>query len=115
MGLLSWIFPKTYTNINNEQLKAYLSKKETIQFIDVRTKQEYKHKHIKGFTKNIDYYKFRRNTSMLERLDKTKPVVVVCQTGSRSRSTCHLMHKLGFTEIYNVQGGFQQYRGPISK
>jgi len=98
-----------------DELHTYLKDKEKYQFVDVRTKQEYKHKHIKGFNKNIDFYKFSRNVSMLDRSNKQKPIVVVCQTGSRSRSTCHLLHKLGFEEIYNVKGGFQYYRGPIAK
>lgn len=115
MGLFSALFGKTYTNVTIQELKDLLQQKEKYQFVDVRTKQEYKHKHIKGFNKNIDFYKFKRNVTLLDRLDKEKPVVVVCQTGSRSRATCHMMNKLGFKEIYNVKGGMMLYRGPIAK
>ena len=58
MGLLSLLFGQNYTNLTNEELKELLKEKNKYQFLDVRTKQEYKHKRIKGFDKNIDFYKF---------------------------------------------------------
>jgi rhodanese-related sulfurtransferase len=115
MGLLDALFAKNYTNLTNDELKTILKQKEDYQFVDVRTKQEFKHKRIKGFDKNIDFYKFSRNLSMLERIKKDKPVVLVCETGSRSRSTCNILHKLGYTDIYNVRGGVSSWNGVITK
>ena len=115
MGLFSFLFKGGTTNITNDQLLVMLKEKSKYQFVDVRTKREYKHKHILGFNKNVDYYKFKKNFSMLDRLDKEKPVVVVCETGARSASTCHLLTKLGFNDIYNVRGGFIRYKGPVAK
>ena len=115
MSLFNMIFGKNYTDINSEQLKEMLKEKDKYQFVDVRTKQEYKHKRVKGFNKNIDYYKFARNHSMLERLSKDKPVVVMCQTGSRSAGACNLLTKLGHTEVYNFRRGIMAWNGPTTK
>jgi len=115
MVLLSLLFGQNYTNLTNEELKELLKEKNKYQFLDVRTKQEYKHKRIKGFDKNIDFYKFSRNTELLNRLSKDKPVVVVCATGSRSRGTCSLLSRLGHQEIYNVRRGINGWNGIITK
>lgn len=109
MGLLENLFKKNYTDISSSELNELLKSKNNYQFIDVRTKGEYQQKKIKGFNRNLDYYKFARNHSMLQQIRKDKPIVIVCQTGSRSRATCKLLDKLGFTDIYNVKGGLIRY------
>lgn len=115
MSILSYLFEKNYEDINSKKVKQMLKEKEKYQFVDVRTKQEYDDGHIKGFDKNLDFYQFSHNLRMLDKLDKDKPVVVACQTGSRSKTTCQLMHKIGFKELYNVYGGMMLYRGPVEK
>lgn len=115
MGLLSVLFGQNYKNVTNEELKEMLKEKGKYQFLDVRTKQEFKHRRIKGFDKNIDYYKFARNKSMLERLSTEKPVVVVCETGSRSRGACNMLSSLGHQEVYNVRSGVSGWNGAITK
>ena len=115
MGIFSALFKKDYTDISNDELKDMIASKKAYQYVDVRTKQEYKNKRIKAFNKNIDYYKFIRNHSMLERISKDKPVVLMCQTGSRSRGTAALLANMGYTEIYNLKRGMVGWRGPVTK
>ena len=115
MGLLNLLFGQNYTNLTNAELKEMLKDKNKYQFLDVRTKPEFKHRRIKGFDKNIDYYKFSRNVSMLERISKDKPVVVVCETGSRSRGACALLSNQGHTKIFNVRHGVKGWDGTITK
>lgn len=115
MGILNMIFGKEYKDINSEQLKEMLLEKDKYQFLDVRTKQEYKHKRVKGFNKNIDYYKFVRNQSMLDRLTTDKPIVVICATGARSNGTCNLLIKRGHKEVYNFKRGINAWNGPTTK
>lgn len=115
MSIFNMLFGKEYNDIQSEELKGMLQEKDKYQFLDVRTKQEYKHRRIKGFNKNIDYYKFVRNQSMLDRLDKEKPVVVICQTGARSNGTCNLLVKRGHKEVYNFKRGINAWNGPTIK
>lgn len=115
MGLLDLIFGTNRTDLNNDELKELIKDKDNYTFLDVRTKQEYKHKRIKAFNKNIDFYKFSRNQSMLDRISKDKPVIVMCETGSRSRGTCNILHNRGYKEIYNLKKGMNGWRGPITK
>lgn len=115
MGLFKLLFGQEYTNITNEELKEFFKSKNDYQFLDVRTKKEYKHKRIKGFNRQIDYYKFSRNHELLNRLSKEKPIVVVCETGTRSRATCNILQKLGFQNVYNLRKGMKGWNGVITK
>lgn len=36
---------------------------------------------------------------------KDKPIVVSCRSGSRSAHAVRMLHKQGFTEVYNLKGG----------
>ena len=115
MSLLNMLFGKDYEDINSEQLLEMLKEKDKYQFLDVRTKQEFKHRRAKGFNKNIDYYKFARNASMLERVSKDKPVVVMCQTGARSNGACRMLKNMGHERVYNFKRGINAWSGPTTK
>ncbi|MEP7182836.1 MAG: rhodanese-like domain-containing protein [Betaproteobacteria bacterium] len=39
-----------------------------------------------------------------------RPVVACCATGNRSRMAVNALAKLGFTEIYNLQGGYRGWK-----
>ena len=71
------------------------------QFIDVRTEAEYAGGHA---PKAINFPLDALETG-LSKLDKDKPVYLICQTGRRSQKGAEILQKAGFTDIYNVQGG----------
>ena len=64
MGLFDALFKKEYINLSNDDLKKLMTERKDIQYVDVRTKPEYKHRRIRGFNKNIDFYKFTKNPSI---------------------------------------------------
>lgn len=98
-------FTKKYINITKKELDLFLKDKHNYQFLDVRTKAEYRLQKIKGFNINLDFHQFRRNPSMLAHLKKDKPIIVTCQSGARSMASCRILYRLGFKEIYNLRGG----------
>lgn len=72
-----------------------------VQFIDVRTPGEYSGGHApKASNFPLDVLE-----SDLTKLDKNKPVYVICQTGRRSQKGSEILQKAGFTQIYNINGG----------
>lgn len=75
--------------------------------LDVRTPQEHAEVRIGGSTL-IDFYSpdFQ---SMLDDLDKQVPYFVYCRSGNRSAETVVLMRDLGFTEVYELEGGIQSW------
>ena len=75
--------------------------------IDVRTKEEFVSGHIYDAT-NIDYY----GSDFKEKLDlvnKDVPILVYCRIGGRSSRAANIMQSLGFTEVYNLVGGFEAW------
>lgn len=65
--------------------------------VDVRTSEEYRVAHGKGSV-NIPLDTIGRN---LSKLPKDRPIVVVCQSGMRSRSAASFLKSNGYTEVYN--------------
>lgn len=100
-----------YTNIGNEELVEMLASDVDYYFIDVRTYEEFTTERIPGFTKNIDFYILEEDYSLLEDLDTSRPVVIMCNSGNRSVSASNIFLKEGFTEVYNLEEGIQGWDG----
>jgi rhodanese-related sulfurtransferase len=75
--------------------------------LDIRTPEEFAAGHIAGAI-NIDYYAddFEQR---LEALDRDVPYVMYCNSGNRSSSTLPLMDSIGFSEVYELEGGIQAW------
>lgn len=80
-------------------------KKENVQFIDVRTPEEY----AGGHAPNAPNFPLDKIETDLVKLDKNKPVYVICQTGRRSQKAAETLQKAGFKELYNVKGGTSEW------
>lgn len=83
------------------QLKTVLNDKDKV-FIDVRTPAEYKARNVKQF-KNIPL------GSDFSKLPKDKEIVVICQSGMRSKQACNQLKKSGYEQVTNVRGGMSSY------
>jgi thioredoxin 1 len=78
------------------------------QLIDVRSPEEYADGGISGSV-NINYNSADFEAK-IEKLNKTKPILVYCLSGGRSGSAANKMNGMGFKEVYNMQGGLVQWR-----
>lgn len=81
---------------------------EGIQLVDVRTPNEYKEGHLPKAI-NIDFLD-KNFESNIQQLDKTRPVIVYCQRGSRSAKCASRLVANGFLKIYNLGRGFQEWK-----
>lgn len=70
--------------------------------IDVREKDEYELSHIKGAL-NIPLSELRERVN---EIPKDKPVYLHCRSAQRSYNAVMALQHLGFTNVYNVSGGF---------
>ena len=98
-------------NIENGLVKQFsydeidkLPKDGKATLLDTRTQREYSQGHISGFI-NIQVDDLRDN---INRLDKTKPIYVICQSGLRSYIACRILASEGF-DCYNFSGGYRFY------
>lgn len=78
-----------------------------VQLIDVRTPEEFAEKRISGAS-NIGVADADFETK-LAKLDKSKPLYVYCLAGVRSRKAAEAAEKLGFKEVYNLEGGLNAW------
>lgn len=75
--------------------------------IDIRTPQEFSQGHIEGAI-NINYY----DHSFMEQIgkyDKSKPIFLYCRSGNRTSSATAKIAKVGFEEVYDLQGGIMSW------
>lgn len=80
----------------------------TSQVVDVRTPDEYKGGYIKNSI-NIDW-KAESFDEKILKLDKTEPVFIYCLSGARSSSAGSKMRDMGFTQVYELDGGIMAWK-----
>ena len=93
--------------ISPEEMQQ-ISKMEDVQLVDIRTPKEFKTGFIPG-SQNINYFSKTFDTD-LEKLDKSKPVIVVCRSGKRSAKCSKKMIEAGFIKIYDLKGGLAKWK-----
>lgn len=76
--------------------------------LDIRTPEEFAEGHV-AEARNIDFYDPGFATA-LEALPRDTTYVMYCNSGNRSASAAALMRRLGFTEVYEVDGGIQAWK-----
>lgn len=81
-----------------------LKNKENPYILDVRTVEEYNLSHIDGAI-NIPLDELREN---LEKLDKSKEIIVHCYSGLRSYLACRILKQKGYN-VKNLIGGYIMY------
>ncbi|MEK5040422.1 sulfurtransferase TusA family protein [Sporosarcina sp. FSL K6-3457] len=79
--------------------------------LDVREAAEYAFGHIEG-AKSIPMGEL---ASRLEELNPNEEIYVICRTGNRSDLASQLLVENGFTKVYNVLPGMNEWNGKIMK
>jgi len=100
---------KAGKTISQHKFQRLLKKKNTV-LLDVRTADEYKAGHIPGALQ-IDVMQpddFKKKASAL---DKEKKYLLYCHSGKRSNNAKLVMKQLGFTRLYDLEGGFSNWKG----
>ena len=78
------------------------------QVIDVRTTGEYKSGHLENALHLHIYDKdFEQR---IDKLDKNEPVYIYCKAGGRSSEAVEILHKKGFKEIVELEGGIDAWQ-----
>lgn len=99
----------TGTKILRASLSEFKSRMqdENAQLLDVRTDDEYNAGHIAD-AQQIDYFSGDFKTQVAA-LDKEKPVLIYCASGNRSSKAIEVMKTMGFSEIVELQGGYNAW------
>ena len=78
------------------------------QVIDVRTPEEFTAGHIPG-AKNINV-KSQEFVEEIQKLSTSDTLLVYCRSGKRSAYASQVMVAFGFTKIYDLEGGFLNWK-----
>lgn len=93
--------------ITSEEMEELLNL-EDVQLVDVRTPSEYNEGHVPD-AQNINFYD-ENFDQQIETLDKSKPIIVYCKSGGRSAKCASKLVEKGFEKIYDLEGGFSQWK-----
>lgn len=79
--------------------------KDEIFLIDVRTTGEFEFAYIEGAI-NIPIDDLR---SRLSEIPKNKKIILYCAVGLRGYLASRILHQHGYTDVYNLSGGYKTY------
>jgi rhodanese-related sulfurtransferase len=97
------------TKLSPDDFEKLIKTDKNVQLVDVRSPQEVANGHLeKAVNINIADADFDVKMSQL---DKTKPIAVYCGVGGRSGKAAAKLTSLGFTKIYDLQGGITAWKG----
>lgn len=92
-----------------ENSVSYIEAKEILRqnigaiLLDVRSKQEYDEYHLEGAI-CICLYDLEYTIKNIIK-NKDQVIIAYCQSGARSKKAINILQKLGYTNLYNLDGG----------
>ena len=84
--------------------------------VDVREMHEFSAGHIES-ARHIPLGKIEERAYELQEF-KEAPVIVACQSGTRSPQACRKLASMGFSQVYELQGGmvaWEEHKLPVSR
>jgi rhodanese-related sulfurtransferase len=98
---------KSVEVIDSKTFADKLKSTENPQLLDVRTPEEFAVDHLENAS-NVNW-NGSEFAAKAEKLDKSKPVFVYCKVGGRSHQAAEKLSELGFTQVYDLQGGIMKW------
>lgn len=86
--------------VSVQELKEKMDNGEDFQLIDVREDFEYETSNLGGLLIPLGGILIET-----DKVEKDKPVIVMCRSGKRSAAAIMQLEQRGFTNLYNLQGG----------
>lgn len=82
------------------ELKTLKDNSADFQLIDVREVHEVEICEMGG-----EHIPMGNVMDTLDKISKTKQVIIHCRSGARSGAICQALEKEGYTNVYNLKGG----------
>lgn len=82
------------------ELKTLKDKSADFQLIDVREVHE-----VEICVMGGEHIPMGDVLDNLDKISKTKQVIIHCRSGARSGAICQALEKEGYTNVYNLKGG----------
>lgn len=98
---------QSVSRVSPQAADSLLRTLPAVQLLDVRTSGEFAQGHLRN-ARNFDVRE-PDFSQKIAQLDPARPLVVYCLAGSRSAKAADMLAKAGFTQVYDVQGGFAKW------
>lgn len=111
IGYTVWMYfyqKKLIKTLSEDEFRAGYRK---AQLIDIREADEFNAGHILG-ARNIPLSQIRLRHKELR---QDQPVYLYCQSGFRTGRAAQYLKKQGYTDFYQLKGGFKSWSGKIKK
>ncbi len=95
--------PSELISISPDELMKMV---EDHALIDVRTPFEFRRGHIK----NAINYKLGSEGEIIKNFGTDGKIILICKTGHRSRATANRLIKMGYKNLYHLDGGMNKWR-----
>jgi rhodanese-related sulfurtransferase len=92
-----------------DELKNKMDSQHPFILIDVRTEKEYLAGHIENATwlpRGFLEFKIQKLFD-----DPETEIIVYCKRGSRSALSAHTLTEMGYKNVFNLEGGFEEWVG----
>jgi thioredoxin len=103
---------KPFESIAPKEFAEKIKTTQNPQILDVRTSDEFESEHLKNAV-NLNW-NGEDFSAKAEAYDKSKPVFVYCLSGGRSKKAAAKLKELGFTTVYELDGGIMNWTGEVS-
>lgn len=94
--------------LSPDEFETRLLNKPESQLLDVRTPAEFQEGHI-AHALNLNIHD-ERFAAEIQKLDKSRPVMVYCAKGGRSANAAEQLKRAGYPEVYDLSGGMEAWR-----
>ncbi|OLN28608.1 rhodanese-like domain-containing protein [Desulfosporosinus metallidurans] len=102
-------YPENLIDLTPDELEERIRNHEyrsEVALIDVRTTVEYKGGHIHGAMS----FPLGSEEQIALKVEKDRPVILICKTGHRSQSAAAALFQLGFQNVSHLKGGMDAWR-----
>lgn len=116
-GVLLWFLYTRFApirglkNLKADDFTSQLERDSNRILVDVREPDEYKG----GFIPSALNIPLSQMKLRMNEIPKDKKVYLYCRSGMRSKQAARILHKNGFANLTNLQGGMMAWNGKISK
>ena len=112
MNRIIYMFQKRFfrssnNDINYNTMQEMIRNNSDVVIIDVRTTDEFEYNHLKGAV-NIPLQDISENRIRRYVKSKSSIIIVYCEYGGRSRKAVNKLIKMGYENVYNLDGGIEK-------
>ena len=96
------------TTISPKELHDAVQAGQAVELIDVRTPVEFREVHV-SFARSLPLDQLDAAQIAAGRNGSSRPLYVICRSGSRGKQACEKLAAAGLTNVINVEGGTQAW------